>query len=39
VLGQIDEFMPQKSIVIAPEKMVAFYSLHKVESEVSPYPG
>lgn len=31
--------MPQKSIVIAPEKMVAFYSLHRVEGEINPYTG
>jgi hypothetical protein len=30
---QIDEFIPQKSIVIPPDKLAAFYSHHKVENE------
>ncbi|OIW27404.1 hypothetical protein CONLIGDRAFT_633761 [Coniochaeta ligniaria NRRL 30616] len=33
----VEEFMPQKSIVITPEKMVAFYSLHRLENEKNPF--
>lgn len=36
---QINEFMPQKSLVILPEKMAAFYSLYRLESEVYPFIG
>lgn len=32
----VEEFMPQKSIVITPEKMAAFYSHHRLEKE--PFP-
>ena len=35
----MDEFMPQKTLVIAPGKMAAFYSLHRLESEVFPFTG
>lgn len=37
--AQIDEFMPQKSIVIPPDKMAAFYSHHKVDNEAYPLTG
>lgn len=33
----IEEFMPQNSIVITPEKMAAFYSHHRLEKEVFPF--
>ncbi|KAI3394296.1 hypothetical protein diail_2943 [Diaporthe ilicicola] len=33
----IDEFMPQGSIVITPEKMAAFYSHHRLDKEVFPF--
>ncbi|POS78875.1 hypothetical protein DHEL01_v202721 [Diaporthe helianthi] len=33
----IEEFMPQHSIVITPEKMAAFYSLHRLDREVFPF--
>lgn len=33
----IDEFMPQESIVITPEKMAAFYSHHQLEREIFPF--
>ncbi|KKY34573.1 hypothetical protein UCDDA912_g05440 [Diaporthe ampelina] len=33
----IDEFMPQNSIVITPEKMAAFYSHHRLDKEVFPF--
>lgn len=33
----IDEFMPQESIVITPEKMAAFYSHHRLEREIFPF--
>ncbi|KAB5582728.1 hypothetical protein GE09DRAFT_1049702 [Coniochaeta sp. 2T2.1] len=33
----IDEFMPQKSIVIPPDKMAALYSHHRVEDERNPF--
>lgn len=33
----VEEFMPQKSIVITPEKMAAFYSHHRLEKEVFPF--
>lgn len=33
----IDEFMPQRSIVITPEKMAAFYSHHRLEKETFPF--
>lgn len=33
----IEEFMPQNSIVIAPEKMAAFYSHHRLDKEVFPF--
>ncbi|KAK0674592.1 hypothetical protein QBC41DRAFT_309086 [Cercophora samala] len=29
----LDEFMPQKTLVIAPQKMAAFYSQHSIECE------
>ena len=31
--------MPQKTLVITPGKMAAFYSLHRLESEVFPFTG
>ncbi|KAL1855807.1 hypothetical protein Daus18300_010982 [Diaporthe australafricana] len=33
----VDEFMPQSSIVITPEKMAAFYSHHRLDKEVFPF--
>lgn len=33
----VQEFMPQESIVITPEKMAAFYSHHRVEREIFPF--
>lgn len=33
----IEEFMPQRSIVITPEKMAAFYSHHRLEKETFPF--
>ncbi|ROW04186.1 hypothetical protein VSDG_00819 [Cytospora chrysosperma] len=33
----IDEFIPQESIVITPEKMAAFYSYHRLDKEVFPF--
>lgn len=33
----IEEFMPQNSIVITPEKMAAFYSHHRLDKEVFPF--
>lgn len=33
----IEEFMPQHSIVITPEKMAAFYSHHRLDKEVFPF--
>lgn len=33
----VDEFMPQESIVITPEKMAAFYSHHRLEREIFPF--
>lgn len=33
----IEEFMPQRSIVIPPEKMAAFYSHHRLERETFPF--
>lgn len=33
----IEEFMPQSSIVITPEKMAAFYSHHRLDKEVFPF--
>lgn len=33
----IEEFMPQNSIVITPEKMSAFYSHHRLDKEVFPF--
>lgn len=33
----IDEFIPQGSIVITPEKMAAFYSYHRLDKEVFPF--
>lgn len=33
----IEEFMPQRSIVITPEKMAAFYSHHRLEKEKFPF--
>lgn len=33
----IEEFMPQESIVIPPEKMAAFYSYHRLDREVFPF--
>lgn len=33
----IEEFMPQESIVITPEKMAAFYSYHRLERETFPF--
>lgn len=32
-----EEFMPQRSIVITPEKMAAFYSHHRLEKEKFPF--
>ncbi|ROW12927.1 hypothetical protein VPNG_04646 [Cytospora leucostoma] len=32
----IDEFIPQGSIVVTPEKMAAFYSHHRLDKEVFP---
>lgn len=32
----IEEFMPQKSIVVTPDKMAAFYSHHRLEKEAIP---
>ncbi|GAB1312949.1 hypothetical protein MFIFM68171_03159 [Madurella fahalii] len=34
----MDEFMPQKTAVITPEKMAAFYSHHKLDAEMFPFP-
>lgn len=33
----VEEFMPQKSIIITPEKMAAFYSHHRLEKEPFPF--
>ncbi|KAJ4423449.1 hypothetical protein N0V82_001922 [Gnomoniopsis sp. IMI 355080] len=33
----IEEFMPQRSIVITPEKMAAFYSHHRLDKEIFPF--
>ncbi|ROW06494.1 hypothetical protein VMCG_04343 [Cytospora schulzeri] len=33
----IDEFIPQQSIVVTPEKMAAFYSYHRLDKEVFPF--
>ncbi|KUI57702.1 hypothetical protein VP1G_05032 [Cytospora mali] len=33
----INEFIPQESIVITPEKMAAFYSYHRLDKEVFPF--
>jgi hypothetical protein len=33
----IEEFMPQNSMVITPEKMAAFYSHHRLDKEVFPF--
>ncbi|CAN8103780.1 unnamed protein product [Discula destructiva] len=33
----VEEFMPQKSIVITPEKMAAFYSHHRLDRETFPF--
>lgn len=35
----IEEFMPQRSIVITPEKMAAFYSYHRLDREAFPIAG
>ncbi|KAL2021544.1 hypothetical protein VTK56DRAFT_7043 [Thermocarpiscus australiensis] len=33
----MDEFMPQKTLVVTPEKMAAFYSHHRLETELFPF--
>jgi hypothetical protein len=35
----MDEFMPQRTLVITPGKMAAFYSHHKLELEAFPFTG
>ncbi|KAK3304590.1 uncharacterized protein B0T15DRAFT_247815 [Chaetomium strumarium] len=34
----MDEFMPQKTLVVTPAKMAGFYSHHRLETEVFPFP-
>lgn len=34
--NQIEEFHPQKSIVVTPAKMVTYYANHSLEREVYP---
>ena len=35
----MDEFMPQKTVVVTPDKMTAFYSHHRLEPELFPFTG
>ena len=35
----MDEFTPQKTLVIPPGKLAAFYSHHKLELEAFPFTG